>query len=378
MAVEVATQFKMISADSHVVEPPDLWLTRLPEKYRDRAPHIESREDGDYQVTPGVDSRPVAGELGGMAINKGKGEVIEKKTWRWTEQRQGAMDPRARLVDQDLDGIKAEVVYPNWFTLGLIPDPDLRAACTRAYNEWLVDFCSVAPDRLIGAAQLPLAECDEANIAAAIAEARRAKDLGLGTLMLPHRVERPYDHPCFEPLWAELQDIGLPISVHISTGTMVSHFSREGGPSSTAILVMKLKTGLSHATFELIWGAVPAHFPGLRFVMTEGGIGWIAFVLRFMDHWWEDHRHYVEPKLEEPPSYYFHRSFWATFEDDRPGILTLPLLNEAHMMWASDYPHTEGTFPVSVARVEQDLGDLSEETRRKLVHDNAAALYGIS
>ncbi len=378
MAAPAVTGLKFISGDSHVVEPPDLWQTRLPARLRDQAPHIEARPDGDYYVVPGLPTHRETGMLGPMIIAKARGEPILERTYRYAEQRPGAMDPRERLKDQDLDNIKAEVIYPNWFSLARIPDRELRVACMRVYNEWLAEFCSTAPDRLIGAAQLPVLEGDEENIRQAVSEARHAKAAGLRALMLPHRAQQPYDHPCFDALFGELQDMGLPVAIHVSTGLLVQHTVRDGGRAAKAVLATTCKTSLSQAAIELLWSAAPARFPKLRFVMTEGGIGWIAFVMRFLDHWWEDHRHYLQPKLDERPSFYFHRNFWATFEDDRPGILTLPLLNEDHLLWANDYPHTEGTFPASVARVAQDLRDLPATTRRKLVHDNAARLYGLN
>ena len=373
------TKLPFISADSHVVEPPDLWTTRLPAHLRDQAPRIECKDDGDYYVVPGLPTHRETGFLGPMMIAKAKGEPITERTYRYTDQRPGAMDPKERLRDQDIDSVKSAIIYPNWFSIGRIPNPDLRAACMRVYNEWLTEFCAVDRTRLVGAAQLPLLECDAANIRQTIEEAHHAKKLNLGAVMMPNRVEKPYHHPCFDPLFEELQDLGMPVAVHVSTGILVPFLTRDGGDrSGNAPIATTCKTsGLGMATIELLWGAVPAKYPKLRFVLTEGGIGWIAYVMRFLDHWWEDHRHYLQPKLDEQPSFYFHRNFWATFEDDRPGILTLPLLNEDHLMWGNDYPHTEGTFPASVQRVEEDLRDVPEATQRKLVHDNAAALYEI-
>jgi predicted TIM-barrel fold metal-dependent hydrolase len=375
VAVDAPAKLKMISADSHVVEPPDLWTGRLEARFRGRAPRIEARPDADYKVAEGLPDRKISGKEGGMAMTKLAGQTITgDRVYRYFDQRPGAFDPVARLADQDLDHIVAEVVYPGWLSIFTMPDFELRAACMRVYNDWIAEYCAAAPDRLVGAAELPV---DRAHLGVAIAEAERAKKLGLGTVMIPHVAEgQPYSDPTYDPLWAALQELALPVTIHISTGNMAM-LNFGPGPAGATIATTKSKTGVSAPAIELLWGAVPARFPRLKFVMTEGGIGWIAFVLRFMDHWWEDHHAWLEPKLDEPPSAYFRRQFWATFEDDRPGILTLPLLNADHLMWSNDYPHTEGTWPNSVRRVEKDLGDLPEEVRRKLVYENAAALYGI-
>ena len=132
-----------------------------------------------------------------------------------------------------------------------------------------------------------------------------------------------------------------------------------------------------HALADLIWGAVPRRYPKLRFVIVEGGIGWIAALLRLMDHWWTDHHRWMEPRLDEAPSTYFKRQFWATFEDDRAGILTRELLGADRLMWGSDYPHTEGTFPHSQQQITQDFAGVPESEVHQMVVSNAAGLYGI-
>src|SRR5439155_10650644 len=155
----------------------DLWLRRADAPYRDRVPRIDSRPDGDYRVIPGLPEWRVSGGEGAMADTKLAGETITKeRVYRYAEQRPGASDPVARLADQDLDNIAAEVVYPGWLFAFGIPDLDVRAATMRIYNDWLADFCRGAPGRLFGAAELPVA-LDRLEVA--IAEARRAKDLGL-------------------------------------------------------------------------------------------------------------------------------------------------------------------------------------------------------
>jgi predicted TIM-barrel fold metal-dependent hydrolase len=370
---------RMVSADSHVIEPGDAFVQRVGPKFRDRVPRREARPDGDYIVTDGQAGPRLSGTEGAMGSTKLAGEPITaEKVYRSSDNLPGASDPVARLADQDLDHIRAEVVYP---LMGLgalgIPDVELRCVTARAYNDWIAEFCSVAPNRLSGVGVLPLVVED---LELTIAEARRVRELGLGSALLPLATDIPYYESVFDPLWLVLEEIGLPIAFHTGSRFSKRDLRPPGAEISGSVANMVgatlMKTGLAPTVYELIWGTVPARYPRLRFVMTEGGIGWIAYVLRFMDHWWQDHRLRLERRLEEPPSTYFHRQFWATFEDDRPGILTLPLLNVDHLMWGSDYPHTEGTFPNSLNQVRKDLGDLPEDVRRKLVHDNAIALYG--
>ena len=368
-----------VSADGHIVEPADLFTTRMDRRFRDRAPHIESRPDGDYYVIEGLDpvSLGLAGE-GSIISDKAEGKTIQAiDGQRMADTRPGAWDPKARLEDQDLDHLRAEVIYPGVVGLWgyVTPDPEYHLECVRVYNDWLAEFCGHAPNRLLGAALVPM----QGGVDVAIAEAQRAARLGLRALMLPNEVAGGYARlPEADRFWSALQEVDLPISLHVGTGSIepaTGKYERLG--RGAGLVEQKVCTG-ARGLADLIWAGVPQSHPRLRFVMAEGGIGWIASVLRWCDHWWEDHRAWMEPRLEEPPSFYCHRNFWATFEDDRPGLLTRELLNIDHLMWGSDYPHTEGVFPYSREKIAEDFAGIPDHEIRKIVGDNAAALYGIS
>jgi uncharacterized protein len=162
--------------------------------------------------------------------------------------------------------------------------------------------------------------------------------------MIPAVKGKPsYHEPVYDKMWAALEELNLPVGVH--SGADDEPLAIESGIPLHAQVCDNKMFMMQRSLALLITSAVPQRFPKLRFVIVEGGIGWIAAQLRFMDHWWEDHHRWMEPRLEEPPSAYYQRQFWATFEDDRAGILTRHLLNIDHLMWGSDYPHTEGTFP---------------------------------
>jgi len=363
-----------VSADSHVIEPRDLWLTRLDRRWRERAPHVESRADSDYIVIDGLPPWPLGLE-GTMINDKIADRIKDKGGKRHEEGRPGGWDPQARLADQDLDHIRAEILYPG-MGLGLFgtPDSEYQLACFRAYNDWLAEFCAVNPDRLAGAGVLAV----KGHVEAIAQEARRSAAKGLRSVMMAAEVpERPYSSPQWDPLWETLQDLGVPVAIHMGTssGAQVADRLKSFGIYGKHVVDNKIGKGI-RLVGELIFGAIPQRFPGLRFVIVEGGIGWIASLLRFMDHWWKDHRRWMEPRVDEPPSFYFARNFWATFEDDRPGILTRELLNIDHLMWGSDYPHTEGTFPNSREQIGRDFKGVAPVQVRKMVSDNAARLYG--
>jgi predicted TIM-barrel fold metal-dependent hydrolase len=362
-----------VSADGHVVEPADLWTTRIDKRFRDRAPRVESRANGDYYLIDGFEPIPVG--LEGVAIDdKIAGKIKSAQGYRHADTRPGAWDPHARLVDQDLDHVRAEVLYPG---LGLFitsaPDPEYVRACYRAYNDWLSEFCMAAATRLLGAALLPM----RGPIEWAVEEAERAAKRGLRSVMIPTEVaNRSYSEREYARLWETVQDLGLILALHVGTDEpFMKKAARMGvGKAFIDTKICAMQRGMA----DLIWGAIPQQYPRLRIVLVEGGIGWVASVLRSMDHWWADHRHWMEPKVDKPPSFYFKRQFWATFEDDRAGVLTRELIGVERLMWGSDYPHTEGTFPHSREQIAKDFAGIPDAEVAQMVVGNAARLYGLA
>jgi predicted TIM-barrel fold metal-dependent hydrolase len=370
--MESAISGGYVSADGHVVEPADLWSTRMDRRFRDRAPRVNSRPDADYYLIDGLPAMPVG--LEGVSMeDKISGKIKSPKGRRHRETRAGAHDSQARLADQAIDHLRAEVIYPG---LGLFisgaPDGEYVRECFRVYNDWLSEFCADAPDRLLGVGLLPM----KGPIAWAVEEAERSAKKGLRSFGIPTELPgRSYQEREFDQLWATLQEIGLPISLHVGMDEPF-HVKVTRLGMAKAYTDSKICSA-ERAMADLILGAVPQRYPKLRFVLAEGGIGWIASVLRSIDHWWEDHHHWMEPKVDEPPSFYFGRRFWATFEDDRAGVLTRELVGVDRLMWGSDYPHTEGTFPHSQEQIMKDFRGVSEAEVQQMVAGNAARLYGV-
>jgi uncharacterized protein len=370
-------QPRFISADGHVMEPADLWIKRMDQRFRDRAPRIESREDADYLLIEGLAPAAVTDLIGTMANEKAEGKpILARNHNRYADVRAGALDPLLRLADQDLDNLSAEVVYPNdAMFIYAARDLEYRRECLRAYNTWLGEYCSAAPNRILGAGMLPGGE----PIQWSIDEAQRCAKLGLKSVMLPADLPRiPYGDPINAPLWSALQDLGMPVAFHNAASERIDFEQFPATAGGTMMATVNVKIAGQLRTFaSLISSGVAASYPNLRFVIVEGGIGWIAAVTRLMDHWWEDHHHWLEPKLDEPPSFYARRQFHHTFEDDKAGLMHLAMLNANGLMWGSDYPHTEGTFPHSREQIAKDFADLPADVTRKIIRDNAARLYGI-
>ena len=362
---------KFVSADSHVVEPADLWVKRVSKAFRDRAPHFEEGKDADFMIVEGIPPVQGADLMANMAEDKFRGRTLDRSRNHIKDMRIESLDPKLRLGDQDLDNIRAEVLYPNWaLMLYGAPDPVYKRECCRAYNDWLLEFCSVAPKRYLGVAMLPIG----GPIQWAVEEAQRVRRLGLSSAIIPSGQPKiPYWEPYYKPLWAALQDLEMPLALH---NAATEEAVRQDLPVIPLIVDLKM-VGQVRTLAGLLCSGVPQQFPLLKLVVVEGGIGWVAAAVRLMDHLWEDHHAWVQPHLDEPPSFYCKRQFYFTFEDDKAGLLTRELLNIDHLMWGSDYPHTEGTFPHSREQIAKDFAGIPESETRKLVIENAARLYGI-
>ena len=369
---------RILSADSHILEPPDLWTSRMTGKYRDKAPRIEALDEtGDYFIIDGMRPRPLAFE-GPMADLKAQGiEIPSPKGYRYADTiRPGCYDPDERMKDQEIDGVSGELIYPGLgLFMAVAPDPEYQRAACRVYNDWLAEFCAAHPRRLRGMAILPTA----GDLTSAADEAQRCRDMGLAGVMLPVVVpDRPFNLPEWDRLWERLADLDMPCSLHVGGGQET--FGRFRGPGAGALIVCGGRFDFNTALQQVIWGGAPERFPGMKWVLTEGGIGWIAAALEDADRWWHKGRDegadWMDPLLPEPPSFYFRRNFAATFEDDRAGILTREYTGAQNLLWGNDYPHTEGVWPFSRKQIAQDFAGIAPQDTRRIVHDNAVEIFG--
>jgi len=252
-------------------------------------------------------------------------------------------------------------------------------ALARAYNDWLVDFCQAAPRRLIGAGILP---ADDPALATE--ELQRVARHGLRhVVLLAAAADPPLYHPAWEPFWAAAAETRIPIGLHLLVSAPTAH--PEVSPLAASVINgVEVPLQLLDPLVGLIYSGVMARHPDLRLVLAESGIAWLPYVLQRMDN---EHRKYVEaravweargwPPLECRPSEYFHRQVWATFQDDAVGLGQLATIGEDRVMWASDYPHPDSTWPHSQQVIAAQMADLPEPTRRRVTCENARALYAL-
>jgi predicted TIM-barrel fold metal-dependent hydrolase len=355
---------QLVSADSHVNPPPTMWAEYLPAALRDQAPRLESTAEGDFEVFEGK-RKPV---LGINAMAGKKPEEYSLMIRRLEDQRAGGYDPAARLADMDLDGIRAEVIYGG----GPLPSQkdELRIASYAAYNDWLADFCTKDPKRLLGVAYLP---CETPDLA--VAEAKRAARLGLRGCVIPRF---PGDGEWFDPewdaLWRALVDVGFAAAIHVG-----GRARKAGMPSLDATGFMSdllmSKFAMAEAISRIVLSGVLARYPDLNLVSVEGQLGWLPFTQYYLDHVWEKHRFWTKSELKERPSVYFRRQVYATFMEDPVGLREREQIGVDKILWSSDYPHSETTWPNSKKLTEEWTSGFPEADRRKILFENAERLY---
>jgi predicted TIM-barrel fold metal-dependent hydrolase len=385
-------KYFMVSADCHVTESLEFLATIEPE-YRERVPHVEQRDDGaQFLVTEG--NRPQLVRPGARS-----GPVQERQGYERAEDDQPFRDRmededllRAgagrtivqRLADQARDGVDVEVVFP---TTGLLcwatPDPVFAMAMCRTWNRWIHDH--VGPHMQGDEPRiLPMALIASGDQGGAAREIRWAAEHGFRGVCLGNSpIYGPTEHgklqyndPSFESMWALLEETGLVVTFHVSTGKDPRASGGNGGAVINYVC-HSMETTIEPLVQMIASGVFERH-PRLRAGLVESGIGFVPWLLETMDHGYRAHHFWVRPVIPELPSHYFRRNCFATFQVDYVGMMTVEDLDLVdNMLWANDYPHHEGSWPHSADAIERMMGHLSDESRAKILGRNAAALFDL-
>lgn len=362
-------RYRLISADGHFNEPSTVWTDRVPARYRDRAPRIERFEQGDAWVLEGVDS-PMPFGWGACA---GRPPEQLGRWARMDEINPGSYDPKARLEEMDADRVDAEVLYPSGGPVRAIAastDVDYHHAMVRAYNDWLVEFCSHDPSRLGGAALVP-----NRGVEQAVAEVERLADTpGVVAYLL-----RAYPHGTTEmaaeddPLWAAIQATGRPVAIHVSL-------------SDAMPVAMKARTlpGTVHfydapqRMLEFIFLGVLDRFPDLHVTLAEVDMGWMPYFAQQADDNFLRHARAElrDTRLRGLPSEYMKAYFSASFITDPYAIENRQRIGVDRMMWSNDYPHITSDWPNSWKTINATFATVDDDDRDALLAGNAARIFG--
>lgn len=357
--------YRLIDADTHVNEPPDLWTGRVPAKYRDRAPRIERFEQGDAWVLEGV-ADPI-----NFGLNATAGMPPEQmKGWvRFEDIRPGGWDPAARLVEMDQDRIDAAVLYPTpRLSHAVIAnrDADFHLAQVCAYNDWLAEYCSKDESRLGAISLLPNRGLDMA-----LAELERARSLpGTKGVMLgcwAHGDLEWSDDD--DPLWHAIADAGLALHIHVS---MVD----EMPTAHSAKIVGDVRWyDAPKRILQMVWSGVFDRVPALQVVVAEVDAGWVPYFKEQVDDRYYRLGRGSGLELQRPPSSYIEDHFSFTYIVDGYGIRNRHDIGVERMMWSSDYPHVPSDWPNSWRRIEADFSGVPRGERELMTAGNAQRLY---
>lgn len=359
--------FPIISADSHITEAPNTYSDYIDAKWRDKAPHIvDAGDKGDVYVVDGMKSTVKMGLVAAAGIPS---EDLGKKT-RFEELHRGGWDPEARMGEQDTDGVSAEVIYP---TVGMVisshPDFEYKKACFDAYNRWLAEYCSVHPDRLIGCGQTAMRTPEEG-----VADLHAIKAAGLRGVMMPNvPAQEDYDSAIYNPVWEAAVELGLPLSFHIIPAPIPG----QRGPRLNGFLGVIRQC--QDIVGTMIFGGVFERYPDLKVVIVEADAGWVPHYQYRMDHGYERHRSWMDPgvQLSRMPSEYFSENIYTTFQDDYTAFKVADHMNWRRLLWASDFPHSDSTWPWSQDILTEQTKELSSEQLEAILSGNVAELYGI-
>ena len=384
-------EYLTVDIDGHVAEPIQLMMDEyLDPEFKDRPMRL-LRDDKGYEYLE-FDGKKSAIAHGGiqLGLDGGKAYLTEDLTDFYTPGKvsyydgmiPAANDPHARIKWMDEEKIDKSLFYP---TAGLFwedgcEDPRVAAAYCRAYNSWLLDFCKPYPDRLICVAHIPTADVQEA-----VKEARRTAKLGAKGFMIGDLPTngRMYGDPYFDPFFAEVQEMGVPLGVHRTCHQDYIGKDVYGDSDSTQSLLndywyfaVATSIPLQIVLLNLINRGALDRFPRLKFVFLESGATWIVHWLERMDEHWETEKYVCSFKLR--PSEYFQRQCWISFEPDEKLIPhVIKQVGADKFFWASDFPHHDG-YPGIVNMIKKAIKPLPEDDQQKVLGENAMTVYGLS
>jgi uncharacterized protein len=377
----MSPDYRIISADGHNLEPPHIWERYLPKRFADRAPRVvKDPKGGDaWQLVPGAPPMPI-----GLVTNAGEwGRRYEENDWfgaSFENIRHGAFDGRARIEEQDIDGVDAEVIYPSQRTMAVFmaqPDEAFHLAGVEAYNAWLrEEFCAPEPNRLIGLAQMPAV-----GVAAAVKAAEQARRDGFRGVILTSFPSGGARVTCEDDgFWEAAEALGMPVHLHAHV-VAAGAGAAAAGTTANSIGKVSLEmmggavAGISDTVARMIYSEMFDRFPKLKIVLAETGAGWIPHFLEHMDDLWWRNRVWTQSRLRMVPSQYFARNFMCTFIREPFAVLNRHAIGVDNMMWSNDYPHHKNDWPYSRRIITENFVNVPAAEKTKMICTNALKLY---
>jgi predicted TIM-barrel fold metal-dependent hydrolase len=386
----------IISADSHVVEGPGVFAG-LADKFGDEAPRVVSTDGrGDSIVIPArgkagavnvavmalaatrLDTdKPLAREKG---HKPGVGTIDDPEiqayfTGGYSAMRPGLTDGARRGEDQDIDGVQVEFLYPGYFSMFSMRNVELMIALQKNYNDWLHDFCGASNGRLYGLAALPVQDP-----AAALAELERVIAMGYKGVIVPSNAPKGtrYCDEAYEPIWARAEEAGVPVSFHVGCASHNPSWVKEYATIDPIAMYGNTASLTQGTLIEFMCHGICERHPNLKIVVAEFNAGWIAYWLDRVDQAWKrEYGRNPGSAKPQPVHEIWQRQFYATIEDDQAALRTRDMIGENTLMWGSDYPHTDSTWPCSSAVLDEMFENFPNEAKQKVIYENVKALYSL-
>ena len=381
--------YRIIDADTHIVEPPDIWKRHLPKKYQQYAPKLAKDHEGGDGWDHGTGSvDPI-----GLVTTPGK----RFEDFRWfgvsyddRDVRKACFNGKERVKDMDIDGVDAIVTFPPERTifrwLGQ-PDPEVSRAGVDAYNEFALDeFAAADRSRIFPMYQIP-----SLGIETAVKYVKKARQAGARGVLIgswPSGAEGITDED--DKFWAACEENNLPVHVHIMLESREALLKQQSGAQSATtglqMIAARKRAIASYAGVftrvcpiisQFIFTGVFDRFPKLQVVFVEVGVGWIPHFLEMMDDRYWRNRNWVGFDLKDPPSFYWHRNCAATFMHDHSGIALRHAVGVENMMWSSDNPHHGNDWPYSRKLISEMMHTVDPTERYQLVAGNAMRIYNL-
>jgi predicted TIM-barrel fold metal-dependent hydrolase len=365
----------LVSVDDHVVEPPDVFVGRVPKRYEDFAPKLIVKDDGTeaWQY------------LGNLSQSVGLNAVVGRppedyglEPAAFSDMRTGCYDIHERVRDMNVNGVLGSLCFPSWPGFAarqfyVTPDKDMALALLQAYNDWHVDeWCGTYPGRFIPLGLVPI--WDPALMAA---EVHRLASKGCRAVTFsenPAVIGLPSLHSeHWDPFWAACSDEETVVCLHIGSSSALV-VTADDAPFD--VLTTLQPVNLVQAAADLIWSPVLRKFKSLRFAMSEGGIGWIPYLLDRIDYVYEHHRAWTGQDFgDKLPSQVFREHIITCFIDDPTGVKLRHDIGIETITWECDYPHSDSTWPTSPERLMKSLDGVPDDEINMITHENAMRAF---
>ncbi len=364
---------QIISVDDHVIEPANVFQDRLSAKHRELGPKVV-RDDQGRDVWM-FENRPHY-NIGLNAVAGKDRADYGIDPVGYDGMREGCYDITARIKDMDADGVHAQLCFPTFpgfagSTLFAAEDKDLANACVSAWNDWILDeWCAGAPGRQIPLALVPYWDADACVTEIERVAARGSR--GISFIEAPHNAGLPSFHTDhWDGVFAAAAAADMPLCMHFGSGGAPS--IAPGGPFTAAIALFALNS--QSTLVEMVNSRMFEKSPNLKVALSEGGIGWMPYLLERVDYVWDRHRLYTGMADSRKPSDIFRDHIFGCFISDEAGVANIDRIGEDNVMFESDYPHSDSNWPNARKLLEETLANVPDDRARKIAETNARRLY---